>query len=148
MTSGHVDFKVEEGWEVQDCSFKAWGKTYQFRLWDVTFRVTVIFSPNITFCFNWWMCCLQSTISIDCIYLLQHCYVIYFMKINIERSTINTVNHFSNISISIIRYNAFITLWNFKYCDNKIVSILSVHLTVDYRCLINSWQTIMAIWWV
>ena len=58
------------------------------------------------------------------------------MKINIERSTINTDNHFSNIYL--IRYNAFITLSNFKSCDNKIVSIPSVHLTVDYRCLINS----------
>ena len=81
MTSGHLDFNMEEGLEVQHCSFKAWGKTYQFRLWDVTFRVTAIFSPNITFCFYWRMCCLQSTKSIDWIYLLDICcYILHENK--------------------------------------------------------------------
>ena len=78
MTSGQLDFSMEEGLEVQHCYFEAWGKTYQFRLWDVTFRVTMIFSLNITFCFYWRMCCLQSTKSITDIYLLDIGYYIRY----------------------------------------------------------------------
>ena len=98
MTSGQLDFSMEEGLEVQHCYFEAWGKTYQFRLWDVTFRVTMIFSLNITFCFYWRMCCLQSTKSITDIYLLDiGCYIRYENKY--WKKYLNTDNLFSNNSL-------------------------------------------------